>query len=155
MKIYHYARDTNEFKRAGKARKDPLEKGRYLIPAFATDRKPPKTGENEVAVFDEENKSWEIVDDYRGQVFWDEERNKHIIKKLGQKPEENWSTEKPGPTDKEILEGELAENQKRLEDLYSAHNKLLARDADTKEVKKEIKSVIKYIRSVNDELSAL
>jgi len=68
MKIYNYDKDTKEYIGASEADLDPEEtkvqgKNIYLIPAYATDVKPPKTGKAEVAIYDE---GWKKVPDYRG-----------------------------------------------------------------------------------------
>lgn len=39
--IYHYSQADGEYLGDGKARPDPMEPGRWLIPAWATDKAPP------------------------------------------------------------------------------------------------------------------
>lgn len=51
MKIYHYHPITGEYLGDGIARESPLEPGVYLIPAHATDIKPPEPIEQKLRVF--------------------------------------------------------------------------------------------------------
>ena len=59
MKIYSYDLQGN-YTGESVADESPLEKGVYLIPAGATDIKPPSTNANKVAVFD--GQIWNIED---------------------------------------------------------------------------------------------
>lgn len=94
MDIYHYHPATGEHIGTGTAMADPLEDGRWLIPAHATDTEPPKVGENEVAVFDGE--AWTAKPDYRGAVYW-LEGERHIIHKIGEVVPNGGSTAEPEP----------------------------------------------------------
>lgn len=49
----------------------PLEKGVWLIPAHATDVKPPKAKKNEVPVFNPDAGVWSVVPDFRDAVLYD------------------------------------------------------------------------------------
>lgn len=49
--IYNYHPQTGEFISATPADESPLERGVFLIPAYATDTAPPTTGTNQVAVY--------------------------------------------------------------------------------------------------------
>jgi hypothetical protein len=51
MKIYHYHSVTGEYLGDSIARESPLEPGVYLIPAHATDIKPPEPIEQKLRVF--------------------------------------------------------------------------------------------------------
>jgi len=73
MKIYHYKEDTKEFLREAEARLDPLEtqqqgKNVFIIPAKATDKKPPIIGVNKQAVFN--GSIWGLVKDFRGAKYY-------------------------------------------------------------------------------------
>jgi hypothetical protein len=58
MNIYHYIADTGIFYSEGIADESPLEPGVFLIPAYATTFKPPKTTLPNVAVF--RNGTWNV-----------------------------------------------------------------------------------------------
>lgn len=59
MKIYNYHPQTHEFVNIGFADPDPLEPGKYLIPAFATNIMPPPDLDGKVKFFNEESNKWE------------------------------------------------------------------------------------------------
>lgn len=65
--IYHADGLTGEFIGSGYADPDPMEPGNWLIPARAYREKPPETEERKVAVWGENG--WELVFDFRGQVY--------------------------------------------------------------------------------------
>ena len=88
MDIYNYSASTGEFISHDVADESPLEPGVYLIPALATTIKPPETTENEAAVFDKENQSWNVVLDYRGTSLWDKLSASKVTVLLGQTPDE-------------------------------------------------------------------
>ena len=67
MKIYHYHPETKQFIGVGIADPDPLEKGKFLIPACATDREPPQEIQGKILVFD--NGQWQHID----RIFTPEE----------------------------------------------------------------------------------
>lgn len=82
MKIYHYAKDTGEYLGSSDAWPDPLEDGRFLIPAHASETAPPNTSDNEVAVFS--SGSWEVLPDFRGVDYWLAYSDKHTIMEIGE-----------------------------------------------------------------------
>ncbi len=51
MEIFHYHPDTGICLGQGKADESPLEPGVWLIPAHATEQKPPQLGKGEQAVW--------------------------------------------------------------------------------------------------------
>ncbi|MCX5828772.1 MAG: hypothetical protein NTV58_12355 [Deltaproteobacteria bacterium] len=82
MKIYHWHPDTYEYLGTSEARIDPLETAKtretvYMIPAHATPDQPPQTGANQAARRIN-NDAWEVVDDYRGQEYWDKDTGEKI-----------------------------------------------------------------------------
>ena len=105
MKIYHYDRN-GEFTHASKARPNPKEKGKFLIPNRAVTVEPPKPKNGRAVVW---NNGWQQVEDHRGKTVYSATDSKRI-EKLGPLPE-GYSTEKPPepepepyePTEHEIL----------------------------------------------------
>lgn len=83
MNIYHYSAQTGEYKKTTKARPDPMEPGKFLVPANATSIAPPALSDNEAAVFN--GTAWSVVPDYRGE--WYDFRTLVIITELGPLPE--------------------------------------------------------------------
>lgn len=94
MKIYNYSKTDGTFLNSGDARESPREAGVFLIPAQATDKEPPITGENEVSVF--VNHEWTLVHDFRGGSFWSKETGKPLrIEAIGAIPDGATSTPPP------------------------------------------------------------
>ena len=63
MKIYHYHPETKKYVGVSEADRDPLVRGRFLIPAHATELEPPpETQKNKVAVF--VGDAWQLVDTF-------------------------------------------------------------------------------------------
>lgn len=81
MLIYNYHPETKEYIGSSEADRSPLEEDVYLIPAYATDIKPPSVNENQKPVFN--NGQWSIVADYRGTEYWLSDGSKHTITELG------------------------------------------------------------------------
>lgn len=50
--IHHYDELTGEYLGEGEARQDPMEPGRWLIPAFATELTPPEPQAGKMRCFD-------------------------------------------------------------------------------------------------------
>lgn len=69
MKIYHYSGNQNIYTRTTEARKDPLEEGKYLIPAKATMVEPPTHETGQTVKFNVKRNKWIIVEDYRGKII--------------------------------------------------------------------------------------
>jgi hypothetical protein len=59
MKIYHYHPETKKYIGEGLADPNPLQKGDWLIPAFATTIEPPIVEENQIAKWN--GNSWDVV----------------------------------------------------------------------------------------------
>ena len=76
--IWNYD-DQGVFTHESVARPDPMEPGKFLIPAKATDIKIPKCKKEETCVFDEEKKKWEIVKDYRNKTIYHKETGDPIL----------------------------------------------------------------------------
>lgn len=72
--IYNYKEDTGEFTGVSKEVSNP--------PTNSTKIPVPQTGTNEVAVFN--GSSWEVLDDFRGTVYWVEAGAKRTVTSLGE-----------------------------------------------------------------------
>lgn len=88
MNLYNYDKNTKEYLSTTLASADPMEtkiRGEFvpLVPACATVIEPPKTGENEVAIFN--GKVWEIKKDFRvSHKICDENFNIKDITEIGE-----------------------------------------------------------------------
>lgn len=88
MNLYNYDKNTKEYLSTTLASADPMEtkiRGEFvpLVPACATLIEPPKTGENEVAIFN--GKVWEIKKDFRvSHKICDENFNIKDITEIGE-----------------------------------------------------------------------
>ena len=83
MLVYNYSPIDFTYIDSEEAFESPLEKGVYLIPANATDVEPPKTGINEIAIFDNKKQKWSVISDYRGIVYDKQTQEPHEITELG------------------------------------------------------------------------
>lgn len=114
MNLYNYDKNTKEYLSTTLASADPLEtkiKGEFvpLVPACATVIEPPKTGENEVAIFN--GKVWEIKKDFRvSHKICDENFNIKDITEIGE-IEENY-----------LITTEMAELIKENPDKFKIQN---------------------------------
>lgn len=89
MKIYYFD-EKGLFLYEDEAELDPAEwqinhKKVYMIPEFATKIKPPKTKENQTALFN--GKNWKVVADYREQYICDSQMNLIYVSDVGELPE--------------------------------------------------------------------
>ena len=99
MIVYDYNPETGEYKGTGEAQESPLEPGVYLIPAHATTIAPPEADDGHVTVF--ADGAWTLVEDHRGEVWYDTAtQERHEIKNLGVVPE-TWTPLEP--TDREAV----------------------------------------------------
>lgn len=62
MEIWHYDRRTGAFVEMGLADPDPLNKGSWLIPAYATNIRPPYVPPGCIAIF---NGGWRAEGEWR------------------------------------------------------------------------------------------
>lgn len=95
MDIWHYHDKTGALISAGKARRDPLTPGGYLVPAFATTVAPPEAEAGKVAVF--ADGAWTLVPDHRGETWWDEDGNAVVIDQPGDPAAAGLSSVAPPP----------------------------------------------------------
>ena len=97
--VYNYNPDTGEYLGPETAHESPMEPGVYLMPAHSTEVEPPETGEHQAAVYSDG--AWTLVEDHRGEVWYDTAtQERHEIKTLGIVPE-TWT--QIVPTDPESI----------------------------------------------------
>ena len=89
MKVYFYSPDTLEYLYSEDANLDPAEwqinhKEVYMIPANATDVKPPRTSQLEVALF--KDGAWQREPDYRGFYAVNQDMHPCLISVIGALP---------------------------------------------------------------------
>ena len=114
MNLYNYDKNTKEYLSTTLASADPMEtkiRGEFvpLVPACATVIEPPKTGENEVAIFN--GKVWEIKKNFRvSHKICDENFNIKDITEIGE-IEENY-----------LITTEMAELIKESPDKFKIQN---------------------------------
>lgn len=122
MNLYNYDKNTKEYLSTTLASADPMEtkiKGEFvpLVPACATVIEPPKTGENEVAIFN--GKVWEIKKDFRvSHKICDENFNIKDITEIGE-IEENY-----------LITTEMAELIKENPDKFKIQNEEIAQKTE-------------------------
>lgn len=61
MKVYSYDRTTGAFLGEVDADQSPMEPGKFLVPAFATTKKPPAASGGQVPVFDRTKDKWKLI----------------------------------------------------------------------------------------------
>lgn len=150
MNLYNYDKNTKEYLSTTLASADPMEtkiRGEFvpLVPACATVIEPPKTGENEVAIFN--GKAWEIKKDFRvSHKICDENFNIKDITEIGEIEEKYLVTAdmakliKENPNNFKIQNEEIAQkteeeyqeflnNKIKKEEAEKIKNQLLALDS--------------------------
>ena len=83
MQIYHYNPVTREYLRTTNARLDPLASKKaghdvFLIPAHATDTKPPVVQAGEVPIYSQ-GSGWSSVPDHRGETWYDQNTREPVV----------------------------------------------------------------------------
>jgi len=71
MQIYNYNKDTKEYISITQASENPLEQGKYIIPANATTIAIDVSIDGFAQVFDDTNQKWGYVKDNRGKIVYD------------------------------------------------------------------------------------
>lgn len=145
MNLYNYDKNTKEYLSTTLASADPMEtkiRGEFvpLVPACATVIEPPKTGENEVAIFN--GKVWEIKKDFRvSHKICDENFNIKDITEIGE-IEENYliTTEmaeliKENPNNFKIQNNEIV--QKTEEEYQEFLNNKIKKE-ETEKIKNQL-----------------
>lgn len=90
MKVFNYSKDTFELVDENEAVVNPLEKGKYLIPAFSTTIKPKSTKAGFTQCFDETLQKWEYVEDNREKTVYSKTTKEKIeIDYIGKIKEED------------------------------------------------------------------
>lgn len=113
IEAFSYSKETGQFVSKITCDIDQLNDDRVLVPAYATQKVMPDTGENEVAVFrsidggiprNERDGKWQVVVDQRGKEYWDVDGTKHTIAALGVEVPEGALLEAPviPPTEAEL-----------------------------------------------------
>lgn len=101
--IYNWSSLDNSYTGESKAIPNPKVPGMFLIPARATDIKPPKLNDNETALFDEKESKWVVVPDYRNKAIYSIEDARPVLwAKVGALPK--------GYTEKERTDSSFAWN---------------------------------------------
>ena len=77
MKIYQCS-PSGEFLKEMDARPNPLEPGKYLIPAGCTTVTPPSLEEGQVAIFNSATKTWSAETNYRSRKFYKKENQEEL-----------------------------------------------------------------------------
>jgi hypothetical protein len=99
MKIYHYDRDIKVFTYESEARELKKDKGKFAIPAFASEKSPFDCGileDKECYLFNEAVHVWEIVPDYRNFTYYDlTEKVMKVIINVNVLPPKEYATYAP------------------------------------------------------------
>lgn len=127
--VYNYDPDTGEYLGPESAYESPMEPGVYLMPAHSTEAEPPEAGEHQAAVYSDG--AWTLVEDHRGEVWYDTvTQERHEIKNLGVVPE-TWTRSEP--TDHEaVWNGEAWEvpfevlKERKRREIWAAGDAVLA-----------------------------
>lgn len=93
MKIYHFHPEYNYYLCEDVADQSPLDPpGVWLIPAYATNIKPPECDQGKVQIFN--GTSWDVIEDKRG-IYYSTITLEKIENDNPQEAPENSTTEKP------------------------------------------------------------
>lgn len=93
--VYHYHRMSGEYLSSSLADADPMESGRWVVPASATLVEPATTSEGFATVF--VDGEWREVEDHRGEAWWDENGNPVDIDFLGDPADRGLTDVAPEP----------------------------------------------------------
>lgn len=116
MKVHNYDSVTGEYLGSANAQESPLEPGVFLVPAYATQQAPPAARVGFAACWREN--AWAMVEDHRGERFWDASGAEVTVRELGPLPEGlSASPPEPDPNaglDAQIIALEATVTQRRL-----------------------------------------
>lgn len=112
MKIYNAHPVTGEFMGESLAEADPLEEGKWLIPAHAYLDEPPLPGENQAVI--RKGESWDFVEDFRGTSYYMNGAQRYVIEDLGVPVPSGATSEPPPPTLAELTSAALVQRDSFL-----------------------------------------
>lgn len=140
MKIYRYDALSGELLSSSEAIESPLEPGVFLIPAYATDKKPPQAKSGYALCFKEG--VWGQVKDERGKTYYDNGGGEVKIEKLGQ--EKGLLESKPKPKEPSETEARIRELEAGITETQAdiAHALILGNDAVLPELREEYKELL-------------
>lgn len=126
IKIYNLRADTSEFIGGGDAY-IPAHTG---LPAYCTDIEPPEAPAGHVAVFDDNEQKWDVVEDHRGKTVYDIQTGQAIsIESLGALPDNVVSVAPDGSYEKwdgkKWVKDEEAENAAKVREAEATKNSLM------------------------------
>ena len=99
MKIQNYNKETKEFTTSTNATENPLEKGKYIVPANATIKEPLPLKDGYAICFNETKEEWEYQEDNRGKtVYSTTDKTESKISYLGVL-KDGFTFDKPKETD--------------------------------------------------------
>jgi hypothetical protein len=110
MNIHHYNPETGEYLGSGVVDPNPLEPGKWLIPAHATTVAPPASPTGHSAVWSGD--AWTLAEDHRGRQGW-VNGQPAVVAALGPLPG-GWSDTAPEPTPGELAAVARAERDALL-----------------------------------------
>ena len=94
--LYHYSLINSVFTHESTADRDQFDEC-WIIPTNTTTIKPGDPKDNFVNVFDENSKSWSLVEDFRGQIFYSKTDGSEVeIKEVGAVSDELTDKKYPG-----------------------------------------------------------
>lgn len=92
---YHFDPNTRIYTHQSAAMVNPRQPGEYLPVLFATPDALPTLGDHQAARRMDDDSGWEIIDDYRGVVYWLPDDTQHSITQEGEALPENASLVPP------------------------------------------------------------
>lgn len=93
--VYLYDAITNEFMNSHKCQPNTINPKDFDVPWNSLESAPPKTKKNEVAIANLKTGRWDVKLDFRGTVYYTENRERHEIVKTGEVVPRNASTKEP------------------------------------------------------------
>ena len=84
--LYTFDEATGELTGSRPARENPRRKGEPIVPALATLMPPPLFGDRQVPVWDAAAGGWRTEIDRRGESWWNDDGDEHVIEAIGETP---------------------------------------------------------------------